>query len=271
MNKVVLITGGSKGIGKATAIKFAKLGYNVAICSKTKDELNATMDIMATVSNPVSVGGDDKLAAILREQGSFQSEKFFSGFCDVRYPDHVKKLFASVMKKFGRIDVLVNCAGILGPSGHLEDNNINDWKDTVDVNLIGTVNCVWEVIPIMREQDFGRIITFCGGGVGGNKIEPGYSAYTTSKFAVGGFTEAMSKELCFYDITINAVSPGAIDTDMARQRWVKGDSPDKIVDLITFLATAKKEINGRIISAKWDNYLDADYTKPSLFMLRRVV
>jgi NAD(P)-dependent dehydrogenase (short-subunit alcohol dehydrogenase family) len=243
MDKVVLITGGSKGIGKATALKFTELGYRVAICSKTKEEL------------------DDVVAAT----------GCFAVFCDVRYPDHVKKLFETVMNRFGRIDVLVNCAGILGPHGHLENNDIAAWKDTIDVNLIGTVNCVHEVIPIMREQDFGRIITFCGGGVGGDKLEPGYSAYATSKFAVAGFTEAMSKELCFFDITINAVSPGAIDTDMARQRWVKGDTPDKVVELITFLATANKAVNGKVISVKWDKYRDVNYTKnPSLFMLRRV-
>jgi NAD(P)-dependent dehydrogenase (short-subunit alcohol dehydrogenase family) len=246
MDKVALITGGSKGIGKAVAIRFAELGYNVAICSKTKDELDAVLSEINKNGNAVAF------------------------FCDVRCPDHVKKLFQSVIKVYGRIDALINCAGILGPHGHLENNDLAAWKDTIDVNLLGTVNCVHEAIPIMREQNFGRIVTFCGGGVGGDKLEPGYSAYATSKFAVGGFTEAMSKELCFFDITINAVSPGAIDTDMARQRWVKGDAPDKIVDLIAFLASSDKNINGRILSAKWDDYHNADYSKPSLFMLRRV-
>jgi 2-dehydro-3-deoxy-L-rhamnonate dehydrogenase (NAD+) len=242
MDKIVLITGGSKGIGKAAAIKFYELGYKVAICSKTKTELD---DVASQVNG-------------------------FAVFCDVRHPDHVKKLFEAVMKQFGRIDVLVNCAGILGPHGHLEDNNMSDWKDTIDVNLLGTVNCVREVIPIMRAQNYGRIVTFCGGGVGGDKLEPGFSAYATSKFAVAGFTEAMSKELCFFDITINAVSPGAIDTDMARQRWVKGDPPDKVVELITFLAVSNKKINGKVLSAKWDDYREADYKKESLFTLRRV-
>jgi NAD(P)-dependent dehydrogenase (short-subunit alcohol dehydrogenase family) len=244
MDKVVLITGGSKGIGKAAAIKFTELGYRVAICAKTKDEID----------NVVTATG------------------CFAVFCDVRCPDHVKKLFGAVMKRFGRIDVLVNCAGILGPHGHLEDNSLVEWKDAIDVNLIGTVNCVHEAIPIMRAQNYGRIVTFCGGGVGGNDIGPGFSSYTTSKFAVAGFTEAMSKELCFFDITINAVSPGAIDTDMARQRWVKGDKPDKVIELITFLATANKKINGKVISAKWDDYRETNYIKnPNLFMLRRVV
>jgi 3-oxoacyl-[acyl-carrier protein] reductase len=243
MEKVVLITGGSKGIGKAAALKFHGLGYKIAICSKTKSEL----DEIESKTNALAV------------------------FCDVRCPDHVKKLFETVMIKYGRIDVLVTAAGILGPNGHLEDNDINEWKDAIDVNLIGTVNCVQEAIPIMRTQNFGRIISFCGGGVGGDKIGPGFSAYTTSKFAVAGFVEALSKELCFFDITINAVSPGAVDTDMARQRWVKGGSPDPVVDLIAFLASSNKKINGKILSAVWDDYRGTDYSKESIFTLRRVV
>ena len=242
MEKVVLITGGSKGIGKAAALKFYELGYKIALCSRTKEDLD---EVASKVNG-------------------------FAVFCDVKHPDHVKKLFEAVMKRFGRIDVLVNCAGILGPHGHLEDNDINEWKDAIDVNLLGTVNCVHEAIPIMRSQGFGRIVAFCGGGVGGDDIGPGFSAYTTSKFAIAGFTEAMAKELCFFDITINAVSPGAIDTDMARQRWVQGGSPDNVVSLITFLAVANKKINGKVISAKWDNYKEADYSKTSLYMLRRV-
>jgi NAD(P)-dependent dehydrogenase (short-subunit alcohol dehydrogenase family) len=241
--KVVVITGGSKGIGKATAIRFSELGYRVIICSRTKKEIDE-------VSRQISCG---------------------SFFCDVRYPDHVKKMFDSIKEQEGRIDVLVNCAGILGPMGHLEDSNINEWKDAIDTNLIGTVSCIQQAIPIMKKQRSGHIINFCGGGVGGDKLPIGFSAYNTSKFAVGGFTEAVSKELSFHNIKINAISPGAIDTDMARSRWVKGTSPDKVVDLIVFLATTDKNINGRIISAVWDNYKDETYENESLFTLRRVV
>jgi len=230
MKKIILITGGSKGIGKATAQKLNQNeDYIVVTCSKTE---------------PI--------------------------FCDVRHYDHVKSMIDFVMKRYGRIDVLINCAGILGPMGRLEDHDINDWKDTVDVNLMGTVNCVHQVIPIMKKQEYGRIITFCGGGVGGDDIPIGFSAYNTSKFAIAGFTEVIAKELDFFDITINAVSPGAVDTEMARQRWVKGGSPDKVIELIEYLITTNKHINGKFLSAKWDNYKDESFENKNLFTLRRV-
>lgn len=243
MEKVAVITGGSKGIGKALAIRLLSMEYEVVVCSRSiKDLASMLVDFNTHIE-----------------------------FCDVRHYDHVKKLFENVIEKYGRVDVLATCAGILGPMGHLEDCLMSAWSDTIQTNLIGTVNCTYEAIPIMKKQNYGRIITFCGGGIGGDKLEPGFSAYTTSKFAVGGFTEAMSKELDFYNITINAVSPGAIDTDMARRRWIKGGLPEKVVDLIQYLITTDKKINGRIISANWDNYKDETYENKNLFTLRRVV
>lgn len=243
MNKVAIITGGGKGIGKEVAMRFSNLNYKTIICSRTKKDLDSVA--LRTMVNTV--------------------------FCDVRYDDHVKKLFDTAVEMFGRVDILINCAGILGPMGHLEDCTMQEWYNTIQTNLLGTVNCTYEAIPIMKKQNYGRIITFCGGGVGGDKLEPGFSAYATSKFAVAGFTEAISRELDFYDITINAVSPGAVDTDMARSRWVKGGSPDKVVDLIQFLVTTDKKINGRVISANWDKYKEESYENKNLFTLRRVV
>jgi NAD(P)-dependent dehydrogenase (short-subunit alcohol dehydrogenase family) len=242
MNKVVMITGGSKGIGKAVAMKLSDLGHKVIVCSRTKKDMDS-LSIRASVKTE---------------------------FCDVKHYDHVKKLFENVMNEYGRIDVLINCAGILGPMGHFEDNDINAWVDAMDINLIGTVNCVHQALPIMKKQHYGRIITFCGGGVGGSKLEPGFSAYSTSKFAVAGFVESIAKEVSFFGIQINAISPGPIDTDMARQRWVKGNPPDKVVDLILFLINTEKEVNGKVISAVWDDYQNVDYSKESLFNLRRI-
>lgn len=244
MDKVVVITGGARGIGKAMAMAFAKLNYNVVICSRTKAEL------------------DEAEKEIGKNCSSF--------FCDVRFPDYVKRFFNFVIEKHGRIDVLINCAGILGPIGPLEKNDIGKWKDAIDINLMGTVNCVHEVIPIMKKQEFGRIIVMCGGGVGGKSIPPGFTAYTTSKFAIAGFTELVGKELKYFDIKINAISPGAVNTRMAKKRWVDGSSPDRAVKLATFLATTKLDVNGKALSAKWDDY-EHFKDKESLYTLRRVV
>jgi len=239
--KVVVITGGSRGIGKAMARQFASKKWNVAICSRTKEELDETQNEL----------------------------NCYAEFCDVRFPDLVKKFFDSVIRKFGRIDVLITCSGILGPRGPLESNSLQHWKETMDANLLGTMYCVHYAIPIMKKQKFGRIITMCGGGVGGKKLEPGFSAYATSKFAVAGFVEAIGKELSFSELKINAISPGAVKTSMANERWVKGDSPEKTVKLAYFLATTDKDINGKVISAVWDDYENFE-DKESLYTLRRV-
>lgn len=243
MNKVIVITGGSKGIGRAMAMKFSDMNYKVIVCGRNKKDLHD----LSICSNA-------------------QIE-----FCDVRLPDHVKRLFENVMSEYGHVDVLINCAGILGPMGRLEDNDFWEWYDAIKVNLLGTVNCVYEVIPIMKKQHSGRIITMIGGGIGGNDLPIGFSAYNTSKYAVAGFTECIAQEIDLFGIQINGISPGAVDTDMARQRFVKGQSPDKAVELAVFLATTDKHINGKIISATHDDYKNEDYTKKSIFNLRRVV
>lgn len=230
MNKVFLITGGSRGIGEALATHFSELNETVVYtCSRTEPY-----------------------------------------YCDVRYYDHVERMVNDIIKKEGKIDVLITCAGILGPMGRLEDSCITNWKDTIEVNLLGTVNCIHKILPSMKKQNYGRIVTFCGGGVGSNNIPVGFSAYNTSKYAIAGFTEAVSKELDAYDITINAISPGAIDTDMARSRFVKGNEPTKVIELVDFLVTTNKKINGKVISANRDDYRNTDYTKESMYTFRRV-
>lgn len=234
MKKVVLITGGGRGIGKAIAIAFAKKAYQVIIMSRTKEELDATA----------------------KEIG-LECKTFVNDVC---YLHDTNWVFNRIMNTYGRIDVLINCAGVAGPIGALEDVDIGEWENTIDINLVGTVNCTKLAIPIMKKQGNGSIINFCGGGVGGDNIKPNLSAYITSKFAVAGFTEAISKELADTDIKINAISPGAVDTQMAKLHGVKGDTPEKVVGLALFLAETDNNISGKLISAKWDDYENLDTT-----------
>ena len=191
-------------------------------------------------------------------------------YCDVRLYDHVERMFKDIIQERGKIDVLINCAGVLGPMGRLEDCYIANWKDAIEVNLMGTVNCVQQALPHMKEHNFGRIINFCGGGVGGKNLPVGFSAYNTSKYAIAGFTETIAQEVDAYDITINAISPGAVDTNMARSRFVKGTSPKKAIELAEFLITTEKKVNGKVISANHDDYRNTDYTKESIYNFRRV-
>ena len=260
--KVVLVTGGSLGIGRAMAEEFARNGAKVIICSRTLSDLGkASEDIKSRH------GFCDSIAA------------------DVSSRDSVKELFDYVGKKHGRLDVLVNCAGVLGPVAPLESADADAWEKTIGINLIGTVNCVRHAIPIMKRQGHGKIINLAGGGVGSPGITPNVSAYISSKMAVAGFTEAVSKELKQFNIQVNAISPSPVDTRMLEQvqkarklageAILKGATPEKAVALAVYLASDESFVTGKVISAVWDDYSRFDEIKDklentSLYNFRRI-
>jgi NAD(P)-dependent dehydrogenase (short-subunit alcohol dehydrogenase family) len=271
-NKIVVITGGGQGIGKNMALTFAKLGSKVIICSRTRQDLE---DVEKEI-------------------------KDFGGFCesyvvDVAIYSQVEKFFQNVIKKHGVIDVLITCAGIYGPIGSLDENDIEDWKKAIGINLLGTVNSVKSIMPFMKHRKEGKIITLCGGGIGGPNIVPNFSAYTTSKAAIAGFTEALSKELLDYNVQINAISPGAVNTrllDIAlkagekagkeflekcrRQKLEGGTPPEKSAGLVVFLASKESNhITGKVLSAVWDDIaafhnIKDELARSSIFNLRRI-
>lgn len=270
-NKVIVVTGGSQGIGMCMATEFAKLKAKVIISSRTKEDL-------------------DETAKKIRAAG---------GFCepiamDVSDYSQVKKIFDFIIKKYTKIDVLINCAGIYGPLGPLETNDIEKWAKTVQINLIGTVNCIQCVVPVMKKQGYGKIINIAGGGVGG-AIKPNMSAYVTSKAAIVGFTEALATELKEFNIQINAISPGPVNTrlldqvlqageivgkdflEKAKQQKEQGGTPpEKAAELAIFLASSKSDfVTGKMLSAVWDKYYEFDKIKDklaqtALYNLRRI-
>jgi len=270
-NKVVVVTGGSQGIGMCMAIEFAKLKSKVIISSRTEKDL-------------------DEVAAKIKADG---------GFCepiamDVSDFSQVKKNFDLIIKKYSKIDVLVNCAGIYGPLGPLEINDAEKWAKTIQINLIGTVNCIKCIIPNMKKQNYGKIITMCGGGIG-SIIKPNMSAYTTSKAAIAGLTEALANELKDFNIQVNAISPGAVNTRLLdqvlqageavgkdflerakKQKLEGGTPPEKAAELAIFLASTKSDfVTGKVLSAVWDKYNEFDkikdkIVKESLYNLRRI-
>lgn len=270
-DKVVLITGGSQGIGKCMAIEFAKLGSKIIILSRTETDLKKVM----------------------------KEIKDNNGICDYFKADvtnfeEVNDIFEKISQKYGNINVLINCAGIYGPIGLLENNNFSEWKQALEINVFGTINCTKQIIPIMKRQNMGKIINLCGGGVGSDNLKPNFSSYITSKYAIAGFTEVMSKELREYNIQINAISPGAVNTRFldqviaakensgkdfyeksVKQQLDGGTPPEKAADLAIFLSTKNANfISGKIISAVWDEYTTfsniENFDKKSLFTLRRI-
>jgi len=271
-NKIVVITGGGQGIGKNIAIGFANKKARVIICSRTEKDIDA----------------------VKKEIASFGGECYGSSF-DVSDVKEVKIFFDYVIKKYHKIDVLINCAGIYGPIGPLEKNDMDCWRRTLDINVFGTANCIRSVIPAMKKREQGIIINLCGGGVGSHKIKPNFSAYITSKSAIVGLTEAMANELKYSGIKVNAISPGAVNTrlldqvlaagNLAGKEFFKesleqkkkgGTPPEKATSLCLFLATSKANfINGKLISAVWDDYanfdkIKKDITETSLYTIRRI-
>lgn len=188
--KTVLITGASRGIGRATALEFANRGYNVAVNYKnSKDKA-------------------EELCQEIREMGG--SAK---GFCaDVSNNEEVKEMVNKINETFGGIDVLVNNAGIAPKQGLFTDFSEKTAEYVFGVNVFGTMNCTRAVVPQMVSKKSGKIINVSSiWGVCGGSCEVLYSA---SKSAVIGFTKALAKELAPSGVNVNCVAPGFVDTDM---------------------------------------------------------
>ncbi len=182
--KTVLITGGTRGIGRACAEKFSAQGWNVAVLYKTSDALACEMS--------------ESIGALCLK-------------CDVSKSDEIKNAVNSVVQHFGKVDVLVNNAGI-SYSGLLQDMTDTQWETVINTNLGSIFYTSREIIPQMLRQGRGSIINMSSmWGVTGASCEVAYSA---SKSGVIGFTKALAKELAPSGICVNAVAPGAIATDM---------------------------------------------------------
>ena len=187
--KTVLVTGASRGIGKAIAVKYAKKGYNVAVNC---------------------IHSEERLAQTRREIESYQTECLaFLG--DMGNPADCQALFKKIRKQFGGVDVLVNNAGI-SYIGLLQDMTSAAWARIVRTNLTSVFNCCRLAIPYMVEKKCGKIINISSvWGVAGASCEVAYSA---TKGGINAFTKALAKELAPSGIQVNAIACGAIDTEM---------------------------------------------------------
>ena len=189
--KTVLVTGASRGIGKAIAVKFAKKGYNVIInCAHREAEL---LQAQKEIENyQVSC------TAFLGDMGDF---------------DTCEKLFRLIRKQYGTLDVLVNNAGI-AYIGLLQDMTGNDWQRILNTNLTSVFNCCKLAIPMMVSEKQGKIINISSvSGILGNAGQANYSA---SKAGLIGLTKSVARELASRGICVNAVAPGFVDTEMTR-------------------------------------------------------
>ncbi len=189
MSKVAVITGATRGIGKAIALNLAKQGYDIAINYRSEN------DDLETIKKEINEIG----------------RRIFTYKCDVSDFENSENFVKGVIEEFGEIDVLVNNAGIT-KDGLLMRMKKEDFESVVDVNLVGTFNITRNVIPYMIKAKKGKIVNISSVvGISGNAGQTNYSA---SKAGIIGFTKSLAKEVASRNITVNAIAPGFIQTQM---------------------------------------------------------
>ncbi|EHR1328672.1 MAG: 3-oxoacyl-[acyl-carrier-protein] reductase [Clostridium perfringens] len=236
-DKVAIVTGGTRGIGRAIALKLADHGANIVINYRNSDK------------------EAEELKGILEEKGV----KVLAVKCDISNFEDSKNLMDKCKEVFGKIDILVNNAGITKDTLIMRMKE-EDFDNVIDVNLKGTFNCAKHASAIMLKQRFGKIINMTSVvGIAGNAGQVNYAA---SKAGVIGLTKSLAKELGSRGITVNAVAPGFINTDMTASLSEKvkeeaskniplkrlGD-PEDVANLVRFLASdAANYITGQVIN-----------------------
>jgi NAD(P)-dependent dehydrogenase (short-subunit alcohol dehydrogenase family) len=227
-DKVAIVTGGGRGIGQAIAVLFAGEGAKVAVAARTAAQLDDT------VNNIVKAGGEA-----------------IGMTADVSVEKDANEIVERTLARFGRIDILVNNAGIL-ESGPVIAIEPQVWRRVIEVNLIGTFLCSRAAAPHLIERGWGRIINIASrsGKIG----HPFLTAYCASKHGVVGFTKSLAEELAPFHITVNAICPGVVETDMVSEtikEQVGGAiiKPAEIAELALYLASEDAGgINGEAIN-----------------------
>ncbi|GAC1406120.1 MAG: 3-ketoacyl-ACP reductase [Ktedonobacteraceae bacterium] len=223
-NRAAIITGAGRGIGRATAQLFAREGAKLFLFSRTQAQLDeVTTEIVRQGGEAIAVTGN-----VAREED-------------------VQKLFEQARTQYGRVDILVNCAGIVAVKPFME-MDIETWDQVIDTNLRGTFLCCREAFRVMSEHQQGVILNISSlSGVKGVEKFPGLSAYNVSKSGVAGLTEILAVEGKPYNIRVSAVSPGAVATEMLRQaapQLKAGMTPSDMAEILLFLA----DDSGRMFS-----------------------
>jgi NADP-dependent 3-hydroxy acid dehydrogenase YdfG len=186
--KVVLITGASSGIGEATALHLAKQGMTVVLGARRVDRLQALAgDIEAA-------GGDVAVFSL-----------------DVTAAESVKAFVDFTLEKFGRVDVLINNAGVM-PLSKLEALRIDEWNQMIDVNIRGVLHGIAAALPVMQQQRSGQIINIAS--IGAYTVSPTAAVYCATKFAVAAISEGLRQEVGA-DIRVTLVSPGVVESELA--------------------------------------------------------
>ena len=226
MNKMIMITGATTGFGKATAVKFAKNGYNIIITGRRKELL-------------------DKLEKELHSVGKI---KVLLLCFDVRKREEVESVIGSLTKEWQKIDILVNNAGLAVGLDHIQSGNMDDWDRMIDTNVKGLLYVTRAIAPLMVARNKGHIFNI--GSIAGKETYEKGNVYCASKFAVDALSKSMRIDMLKNNIKVTLIAPGMAETEFSLVRF-KGDeqkaktvykgidalTADDIADVIYYCAT----------------------------------
>lgn len=271
-----IITGANQGLGREIAQQYVAAGANVFLLARGREALEETI-------------------VSLRSARPIERQVISGECCDVSESAQVTRSVARAIEILPSLEILVNNAGVYGPIGPVEDNDLAEWETAIRVNLLGTVAMCRAVLPKFKSQKYGKIVNLSGGGA--TAPLPNFSSYAASKAAVVRFTETLSEEVKELGIDINAIAPGALNTRLLDQVIAAG--PEKVgakfysksleqrdnggaglakgAALIVFLGSkASDGITGKLLAALWDDWANlpakcAILRKSDVYTLRRIV
>ncbi|NWF92737.1 MAG: SDR family oxidoreductase [Syntrophaceae bacterium] len=244
-NRVAIVTGAARGIGKAIALAFVREGAKVALVDVDQGRLD-----------------------ILKDEIKKRSGEAIAISCDITKSADVRDMVKQTYGTFGRVDILVNNAGIIR-RGTIETVTEEDWDQVIAVNLKGTFNCCKAVVEFMKPQGYGKIVNISSiaGKMGDITSAPGYGP---SKAGVDALTKTLARQLAPYGINVNAVSPHAIETEMSAQ-WSEErrreiiasiplgrlGRPEDVAEAVLFLASDEASfITGEILDVNGGALMD---------------
>ncbi len=268
-----LITGANQGFGLAVARAFVAEGADVMLCARDESHL----------------------AQAQRELVALGSASVVAMRADVSRKEDVERLVDATLAQLGGLEIVVANAGVYGPKGAVENVDWDEWVNAIAINLLGTVLLCRAAIPHLKKQGYGKVIILSGGGA--TKPMPNLSAYAASKAGVVRFGETLADEVRAFNIDVNMIAPGALNTRLLdeiiqagpeqvgrafyeqslKQKKEGGTPLERGAALCVFLAThASDGITGKLISAVWDpweqlpQYRD-DLAHTDIYTLRRIV
>jgi len=269
-----IVTGASLGLGAEIAERFAAAGASLMLCARNAPALETQRE---------------------RLTAAYPHSRIFTHRADVASRPDVDTLFAAATDSLGKLDIVVNNAGVYGPMGSIDAIDWDEWVQAIAINLSGLVYCSRKAVEAFKPQRYGKIINLSGGGA--TNPLPGISAYAASKAAVVRFTETLALEVKEFGIDVNAVAPGALATRLTDQliaagpqrvgtglheRMTKlqkqGGTPLDIgASLCVYLASAESDgLTGRLIAAQWDPWpfahaIRSKIDNSDIYTLRRIV